>query len=232
MKSVKVHKIKLYLDAFCLLTSGNRRKEEGSVWCDVMWWAGKRDTGTIWPDVWGSTHLFNRDQPTSWAFEAKDCSGQRTGCFIFREDQGKRQATLKLLIGEIPEREEKRSCEDRHVCSQVLRRRQIKSEGQQRKKCWAWKCTRPWLWDHSGWRTASTEVRAEKRKREERRGGERRWEEGKGEMGKSWGEERWGFPQVRGIICLNTKHSVKVFGTCFAAVILNINFKQQRWLLN
>lgn len=66
--------------------------------CDVMWWAGKKDTGTIWPHVWGSTHLFNRGQPASWAFKEKDCREQGTGTFFEEEeeDEGKQRTTLKL----------------------------------------------------------------------------------------------------------------------------------------
>lgn len=138
--------------------------------CDVMWWAGKKDTGTIWPHVWGSTHLFNRGQPASWAFEEKDYRGQGTGSFFEEEeDEGKQRTTLKLKEKSLKgkRREEKLW---RQRCLFVAGEEKTDKEWRPPKeKCWAWKCTPPWPWDHSGWRTASTEVSWKENKGEQRR---------------------------------------------------------------
>lgn len=88
-----------------------------------------------------------------------------------QEDKGKQRTTLKL---------KEKSLKGKRREEKLWRQRCLFAAGEEKtdkdwrppkEKCLVWKCTPPWPWDHSGWRTASTEVS---------------WKESKGEQRRSW----------------------------------------------
>lgn len=127
----------------------------------------QKERGTIWPSVWGSTHLFNRGRATRWAFEAKDWGGLRTETkprqsWIFFFFYRKTTLIFRFSDSEFRKDTEKTERFERNVSFRQKVTRTSKDRSPQKEKCWAWICTPLWLWEHSGWETVSTEVRGQR----------------------------------------------------------------------